>query len=80
MPNLTDLLNEKYNVHGENIADALSQAAGIHTDNIADGILALASKTASPVLHSPQVTPLNFGNPNTTFNQEPNLDEEPEDY
>ena len=79
MPNLTDLINEKYNVHGENIADALSQAAGIHTDNIADGILAVAART-SPVLHSPQARPLNFSNHNTTFNQEPNLDEEPEDY
>lgn len=59
MPNLTDLLNEKYGVTGENIADALSKAAGTYTPNIADGILAVAEKqaagTLNTTLHSPHV-------------------------
>ena len=44
MPSIVDVINEKYNVGGENIADALCKAAGQPgaTDNIADAAAILA--------------------------------------
>ena len=53
MPSITDAINEKYGVGGNNIAEALSQAAKIkgssasETDNIADAAMNLMSAEAA---------------------------------
>ena len=63
MPSITDAINEKYGVGGNNIAEALCQAAkkkgstAPETDNIADAATNLMNTAAEETVTTEETTP-----------------------